>query len=60
MLRHQFPFKDMYALYSEGQLSCTGIPPVEYPFGCSSIIVGSCNRILCVYENFNGCSSNMY
>ncbi|KAF5763073.1 putative F-box domain-containing protein [Helianthus annuus] len=54
MLRHQFPFKDMYALHSEGQLSCTSIPQVEYPFRSSSIIVGSCNGILCVYENVNG------
>ncbi|KAJ0453930.1 putative F-box domain, galactose oxidase/kelch, beta-propeller, F-box associated interaction [Helianthus annuus] len=61
MIIHQAQYKGgeecskyMYTLHSEGQLSYIGIPPVEYPFRSSSIIVGSCNGILCVYKFRNG------
>ncbi|KAI3732404.1 hypothetical protein L1987_63609 [Smallanthus sonchifolius] len=44
--------KTMYTIHSQDQLSSsyTGITPAEYPFGCIRTISGSCNGILCVYD----------
>ncbi|KAK1437276.1 hypothetical protein QVD17_03066 [Tagetes erecta] len=41
----------LYTIHSERQISSyAGITPLTYPFYTSSLIVGSCNGIICVYD----------
>ncbi|KAK1437275.1 hypothetical protein QVD17_03065 [Tagetes erecta] len=57
MITHRINFKDeadsktMYTIHSERKLSSyAGITPVTYPYNTSSLIVGSCNGIICVND----------
>ncbi|KAI3790307.1 hypothetical protein L2E82_03257 [Cichorium intybus] len=61
LIRHRkYPSKeDYYTLHSEDQLPLCprrgyfGITPVQFPYKQSFDIVGSCNGILCLFENGN-------